>query len=131
LKDAGDGKLKVGAEADLLSESNIKQGLRTNLLGKSIHCYSSVTSTNEVAMGLVSAGAVEGTVVIADEQTEGRGRQGRSWSSPKLGGVWMSVILRPPTSFEPVSLLTLVAGYSVAMAVRELTGLEAMIKMAQ
>src|SRR5918996_4414729 len=77
--------------------------------------YPSVTSTMEVAAEAVRNGATEGVVIVADEQTAGRGRLGRSWSSPPRAGLYLSVILRPPhsTGHRVFSLVTLAAGVAV------------------
>jgi len=120
--------VRLLSEPDILSEKEIASGLNTSFIGRAIHCYSTISSTNELAKRLGEKGAEEGTVVIADEQRKGRGRLGRSWFSPKGEGIWMSVILRPQAGLEPVTGLSLVAAYSVATSVRELTGVRATIR---
>jgi BirA family biotin operon repressor/biotin-[acetyl-CoA-carboxylase] ligase len=95
-------------------------------IGGVIHWYETCSSTNVVAKALARQGAREGTVVIADEQTEGRGTKGRAWFSPRSRGLYASVILRPPSS--DVCLLPLVAGVAAAEAVRSSVGLEARLK---
>ncbi|MBU1083501.1 MAG: biotin--[acetyl-CoA-carboxylase] ligase, partial [Candidatus Omnitrophica bacterium] len=74
------------------------------------------------------SGAPEGTVVIASSQSKGKGRMGRKWISPKNGGLYLSVILRPPADINEVPSLTLVAALSVSRAIKALTGLDAGIK---
>ncbi|MFQ5905274.1 MAG: biotin--[acetyl-CoA-carboxylase] ligase [bacterium] len=120
--------VRLLSEPDVLSEREIAMELKTSFIGRAIHCYSTIGSTNDLAKRLGEDGAEEGTVVIADEQRRGRGRFGRSWLSPKGEGIWMSVILRPQAGLEPVTALSLVAAYSVATSVRELTGMRATIK---
>jgi BirA family biotin operon repressor/biotin-[acetyl-CoA-carboxylase] ligase len=97
-----------------------------------IHRLEQTTSTNDVAARLAETGAPEGTVVIADVQTAGRGRHGRTWNSPAGAGLYMSLILRPAgtlaESHSPAALLTLASGVAVAEAVRARTGLPAEIK---
>jgi len=89
-------------------------------------------STNDVALTLAAEGAAEGFVVIADEQTSGRGRQGRAWHSPAGSGLYVSIVLRP--SLAPrdgvriTSLLTLAAGVALAEGVEAVTALSAEIK---
>jgi BirA family transcriptional regulator, biotin operon repressor / biotin---[acetyl-CoA-carboxylase] ligase len=89
-------------------------------------------STNDVALGLAGEGAAEGLVVIAGEQTSGRGRQGRAWHSPAGSGLYVSIVLRP--SLAPrdgariMSLLTLAAGVALAEGVEAATALSAEIK---
>lgn len=84
----------------------------------------STTSTNDVAADLASKGAPEGTWVLAEEQSAGRGRRGRAWASPPGAGLYLSIIFRPPSS----SLLTLMAGVAVATGVQAATGLTPSVK---
>ena len=86
-----------------------------------------VSSTNDVARQLAEAGWPEGTVVVAAEQTAGRGRFGRRWESPR-GGLWFSVLLRPALGPEDISRLPIVAGLAVARALRSSFGLEIELK---
>jgi BirA family biotin operon repressor/biotin-[acetyl-CoA-carboxylase] ligase len=95
-------------------------------IGAVIHWYETCASTNDLAKALAKQGAWEGTVVIADEQTGGRGTKGRAWFSPRSRGLYMSVILRPVMG--DVSLLPLLAGVAAAEAVRSSVGLEAGLK---
>lgn len=74
------------------------------------------------------AGAPEGTVVIAEQQTAGRGRRGRQWESPARAGLWWSLLLRPSTPVARQGWLPLVMGIAVARAVREATGLDVRLK---
>lgn len=87
-----------------------------------------VDSTNLWAKELAEAGAAEGTLLVADRQSDGRGRRGRSWSSPAGESIYMSLILRPEILPEQASMLTLVMGLSVVQACRQLYGLDAWIK---
>lgn len=87
--------------------------LRERWSRESVHLYGSVDSTNERARELAESGAPAGTVVAAREQTEGRGRAGRTWHSPPDVGVYLSVLFRPDRIENPV-LLQLVAGLGVA-----------------
>ena len=96
---------------------------RLGLFSQRVHHHEVVDSTNEVAGLLAQAGAPEGTVVIADAQTAGRGRQGRAWHSPKGLGLYASLVLRPAERppippFRSVSLLTLGTGVALADALR-------------
>ena len=95
-------------------------------IGAIIHRLSSCSSTNDAAKGLAQEGAEEGTVVIAGEQTAGRGTKGRTWHSPSGQGLYASVILRPRR--KDISLLPLVAGVACAEAIREATGLDVRLK---
>ena len=73
-------------------------------------------------------GAPEGTVVVAEEQTAGRGRRGRSWESTSRAGLWLSVLLRPTTAVERLGWLPLVVGVAVATALRSEAEVEARVK---
>lgn len=88
----------------------------------------SVDSTNTYAKTLARQGAPHGTVVLADCQTGGRGRMGRSFSSPKGQGIYCSVILRPKARPEQLMHLTAVMAEAAARAVEESTGLQPQIK---
>ena len=88
-------------------------------LGCCIEYFDSTDSTSTVARRLAADGAVEGTVVIAETQTKGRGRLGRSWASPPLRNLYLSIVLRPPIAVADAAQLTLVAGLAVAEAVSE------------
>ncbi|MDO4620534.1 MAG: biotin--[acetyl-CoA-carboxylase] ligase [Lachnospiraceae bacterium] len=87
-----------------------------------------VDSTNEVIKRAAAKGEPEGFLSVAEEQTAGKGRSGRTWISPKAGAVYFSFLLRPEQPPQNAASLTLAAGLSVAQAVREQTGLDAMIK---
>ena len=87
-----------------------------------------IDSTNREARRLGDAGAMEGTVVIADCQTGGKGRLGRTWFSPSGTGIWMSILLRPELPPKKVAGITLMAALSVCRAIRSATGLNTQIK---
>ena len=118
---------RLAASPDFLYPVELQHGLSTCLIGKEIHRYEFLTSTNEEARRLADEGAREGTVVIAEKQTAGKGRMGRSWFSPP-GGVWLSLILRP--DFQPLRAagITLMGAVACAEALRETEGVEARIK---
>lgn len=111
-----------------LTEAEIKSGLRTLLLGRKVYSLASVDSTNTLAFRLAEAGAEGGTLVVAEQQTRGRGRMGREWHSPSEVGLWASLILRPRLLSHQISQLTLLAGLAVARAIRTCTGLPAVLK---
>jgi len=100
-----------------------------DIIGKEIICLETATSTNDVAMELaVQRENPEGIVVIADTQTKGRGRFGRTWISPPGVNFYFTVILRPPIPPHEAALITLMAAVAVVSAIREYTGLKAGIK---
>jgi BirA family biotin operon repressor/biotin-[acetyl-CoA-carboxylase] ligase len=96
----------------------IRSLLKTEVLGKVIYSFGEVGSTNEVAFELAKNGAPEGTVVITDSQTKGRGRLGRKWISPPRVNLYMSVVFRPKIAVEDAPLLTLVASIALVEVVR-------------
>ena len=108
-----------------LSPEAIAQNLATRLIGQRIIYYPSVTSTNELAKVEARRGAVEGTVIVAEEQTAGKGRLKRAWLSPR-GSLAFSVILYP--SLEHLPSLIMVASLAVAHGIKAVTGLESGVK---
>ena len=88
---------------------------------------STVDSTNAYALTLAAAGAPDGSVVTADEQTAGRGRRGREWHSPE-GGLYLSYIVREPSAMPRPALITLAAGVAAARAIARATGYDAELK---
>ncbi|BCV20099.1 bifunctional ligase/repressor BirA [Moorella sp. Hama-1] len=116
------------ATPDYFYPEEVAAGLETSWLGRTLYYYDEVGSTNQVAKELADGGAPEGTVVIADCQTGGRGRRGRNWLSPARKGIWFSVILRPRVAPVQAPQLTLLAAVAVTAAVRERTGLPLGIK---
>jgi len=113
---------------DKLLPAEIQSGLGTQILGKDIRYFDSVTSTMDVAFQLGFEGADEGTVVCAESQTKGKGRLGRHWTSPKGKGIYMSVILRPSLAPADVAQLTLLSAVAVCEAVGKFCGIPAKIK---
>ncbi len=101
-------------------KSGIQSLLKTESLGLDIRFYESVESTNNLLKSLAHAGAVHGTVVIANEQTRGRGRLGRAWESMADKGIWMSVLLRPPLHPGSVQTITLAVAVAVCRAIEPL-----------
>lgn len=108
---------------DILAPSLIKMDVGEGKIGHRILHYFRTDSTNRVAMALATKGAEHGTVVVAEEQTAGRGRLGRVWYSEKSSGIYVSVILRPPLAPSAAPMLTLMAGLAVHVAIRSATGI--------
>ena len=99
---------------DRLSETEIRANLgEVKLVGRKLCCFERVDSTNAYLKRAASEGVVDGTVAVADEQTGGRGRRGRSFQSPAGKGVYLSVLMRPPV--EPNRLLPITGFVAVAM----------------
>jgi BirA family biotin operon repressor/biotin-[acetyl-CoA-carboxylase] ligase len=108
---------------DILVPSMLRGELGDNPIGRHIIHYFRTDSTNAVALKLASEGAEHGTVVVAEEQTAGRGRLGRVWFSEKFSGIYTSVILRPPLAPSTAPVLTLMMGLAARKAVSAVTGL--------
>lgn len=106
--------------------------MRLGLFADGLHYFATVSSTNDLAMRLADAGAGEGTTLVADAQTAGRGRRGREWFSPLGSGLYVSVILRPaacdPSPAWLASRIPLVAGVALAEGVRASSGLPVELK---
>jgi len=100
---------------------------KTKVIGQKIHYFAEVTSTNDVAKKLATKGAEEGTVILAETQTQGKGRLGRRWLSPK-GGIWLSVILRPKIPAKDSYQLTFMTAVAVAKTIRKMFEVNAEIK---
>ncbi len=91
--------------------------------GREIFFHREIDSTNSELIRLARSGAPEGTVVTAESQTAGRGRRGRRWHSPAGGGLWMSLLLRPPRSLPLPGGLSLAAGLACARAIQDRFGI--------
>jgi len=112
---------------DALLPDEIKAGLKTRIMGREVAYHKETTSTQEIAKALASQGVAEGTIVVAETQSGGRGRVGRQWSSPQ-GGVYFSMILRPDMKPSEALRLPLVAGVAVAQAIKRNTKLAPKLK---
>lgn len=113
---------------DILSKSEIESRLDGGWIGSQVYFAEEVDSTNTWGKRLAEEGAPHGTLVVADEQTQGRGRRGRSWQSPKGTNISMTLILRPDLEPARASMLTIVMGLSVAQGLKELLKLPVQIK---
>jgi BirA family biotin operon repressor/biotin-[acetyl-CoA-carboxylase] ligase len=113
---------------DSIDEKEIRSRLHTQWLGKEIYYQKSVDSTNSWAKRLAEEGKPSGTVVVADVQTNGKGRRGRSWETPERMSVPLSILLRPDFAPEKASMLTLVMGLSVVQALENAVSLQCSIK---
>ncbi|MDH4161813.1 MAG: biotin--[acetyl-CoA-carboxylase] ligase [Nitrospirota bacterium] len=118
---------RITAEPDCIRPGELKRLLGSSIFGRNIQYLTESASTNTLAMELASRGAEEGSLVIAEVQTGGKGRMGRSWVSPK-GNLYFSAILRPAVSPHQAPLMTLVGAVAVARALRKVPGIAAAIK---
>jgi BirA family biotin operon repressor/biotin-[acetyl-CoA-carboxylase] ligase len=103
--------------------------LRTSLIGRRTYLYQTVESTQTIALALAEQEIdnLHGTVIVAEHQTKGRGRIGRSWISP-CGGIWLSIILKPKIKNSQITVLPLLSALSVCDVIKKMTKLNAKLK---
>ncbi len=116
------------AAPDLLIPGEICAGLHVARIGRKVVCYRETGSTNDAAFKLAEEGAEEGTVVIAETQSRGKGRLGRHWQSPAGMNLYCSVILRPPIPPVMAAQLTFLSAVAAARAIEAVTRLRPSIK---
>jgi BirA family biotin operon repressor/biotin-[acetyl-CoA-carboxylase] ligase len=119
---------RLESSPDRLFDFEVKTGLNTKFLGKKIIYFDSLSSTMDMTMQLGLQQASEGTVIIAESQTKGRGRSGRVWYSPKYKGLYFSLILRPQILPTEAPILTLLTAVSICEAIHDNCGIDAQIK---
>ncbi len=114
---------------DDFSAAGIRSGLNTKVFGKTdLYFYDEIGSTNDRAMELAERHSPEGTIVIADSQSRGKGQMGRTWHSPRGTGIYLSMILRPAVPPRDALKITLLCAVAAAETLIQLTGLEVRIK---
>lgn len=119
-------KITIDEDKDLLTYDNISYKLNTNIIGKKILHFETIESTNNYAKK-IALEELDGTVIISEEQTKGRGRVGKQWYSKSGEGIWMSIILKPNIIPQKAPFITLIAGASIVKALNKL-GVETFIK---
>lgn len=119
---------RLSGKSNRLSGELIRQALTTEKIGRVLTVLDETESTNTEAKNLAGQGAVHGTAVVADRQTAGRGRMGRSFESPSGTGIYMSVIVRPDFAIDFAPMMTSAAACAVAAAVEKLSGSPTQIK---
>lgn len=118
---------RMSSEPDLLLPERVEGLLKAGIIGKSIDYHERCDSSNEVAKRLARKAGKEGSIIVCEEQSAGRGRLGRKWVSPR-GGVWVSVILKPSIPPEEATKLGLLSSLSVGKTLRKLYRLDACLK---
>lgn len=113
---------------DILNEYEIGCNLNTGFIGRHVQYFNVIDSTNNYAKKIAEEGCAEGTIVVADRQTSGKGRLGKLWDSADKKGIWMSIVLRPSVAPGEVQIITLGASVAVVNAIYETTGIKAGIK---
>jgi BirA family biotin operon repressor/biotin-[acetyl-CoA-carboxylase] ligase len=119
---------RLVSSPDRLFPFEVGRDLNTKFVGKKIYYFDNLASTMNVAMQLGVEGSPEGTLVLSESQTKGRGRLGREWFSPKYKGIYLSLILKPKILPAEASMFTLLAGVSISEAIKEMASLDAHIK---
>jgi BirA family transcriptional regulator, biotin operon repressor / biotin---[acetyl-CoA-carboxylase] ligase len=114
--------------SDALRPEEIRKQLASSRLGKRIHYFSEIDSTNRLAFKLASQGGEEGEIVLAERQTEGKGRLGRRWFSPPSSNLYLSIILRPRLEPADAPQLTLTSAVALADTVHAFLGRPPAIK---
>lgn len=117
---------RLTKKIDLLDADRISRSLKTRWLGRDMRVFDEVSSTNAAAIDLVS-GCPNGTVILAETQTRGRGRLSRPWASPP-GGIWMSLVLKPAMALNHVYQINMAVSVALCRALSSLFGLDAGIK---
>ncbi len=102
--------------------------LSTRVLGRELVVFNRITSTNDFLKRLARRGAKEGTTILADEQTAGRGRLGRKWQSPPGKGLWFSLLLRPQLPIAKVGVLSLALAALIAETLTQQCGMDFRVK---
>ena len=119
---------RLEAAPDSVGVNELTSILQTRWLGKKIYYYDTIDSTNTEAKRLAEEGADHGALIIANEQTGGRGRRGRGFQSKAGDGIFMTLLLKPKLFPNKASMLTLVAGLAVIKGLERATGVSCQIK---
>jgi BirA family biotin operon repressor/biotin-[acetyl-CoA-carboxylase] ligase len=119
---------RLVSKPDKWQVAELLQGLKTKVLGQKVHVYGEVSSTQTIAHALVASGASEGTLVLAEAQTAGRGRMGRAWHSPAGKGIWMSLVLTPKVPVYFMPQLTLLSAVALCRSIQKVCHVDIGIK---
>ena len=118
---------KLISKPDLLLPWEILDGLQTNVIGQKIYYFDTIDSTQSFALKLSEKPHENGSLVIAERQTRGRGRLNRKWVSPK-GGIWLSILLRPNFEISQVSLFPIMTSLALSIAIEKILKLKPKLK---
>ena len=127
-KSAGRGQRQSAQDSDILDATSLQQLLTTQVFGRTMYILPSTTSTNDIVKDLAQHGAPEGTAVVAEHQTQGRGRHGRSFVSPAGVGIYVSLLVRPQADLQRLPQLTLAVAVATAEALAEYSALPVRLK---
>ena len=110
-----------------ISLNKILPHLKTTTIGRHFKYFTTLDSTNTYCKLLAEKNYPEGTIVISEEQTKGRGTKGRIWSSPKGSGLWISILLKPKITTSDISKITLITSCALYETFKKL-GINSQIK---
>lgn len=119
---------RLKTSEDILSREEILSSVKGQWAGKEVLYFAETDSTNTEAKKAAENGAPHGTLAVAEHQTGGKGRRGRTWDSPGGTGIFMSLILRPDMAPTHASMLTLVAALAAAKGIEACAQVESLIK---
>jgi BirA family transcriptional regulator, biotin operon repressor / biotin---[acetyl-CoA-carboxylase] ligase len=124
-------KQKIGyrleSNTNMLLPWEITAGLKTKTFGRQVYYFDSIDSTQNQAMKMASDEASDGTVIIAEKQTSGKGRLGRKWISPK-GGIWLSIILHPKFDISVITLFPIASALALSNAIEKTLNIKSELK---
>jgi BirA family biotin operon repressor/biotin-[acetyl-CoA-carboxylase] ligase len=118
---------RLESNTDLLLPWEITSGLKTKVFGKQVYYFESIDSTQNQAMRMASNSANNGALVIAEKQTNGKGRLGRKWISPK-GGIWFSIILHPQFDISVITLFPIASALALSNAIEKTLNIKSELK---
>jgi len=118
---------KLHSDTTLLLPWEISDGLQTDIIGRKVYYFDTIDSTQNFALKLTQKPHENGSVVIAERQTKGRGRLNRKWISPK-GGIWLSILLRPNFELSQTSLFPMVTSLALAISIEKILKLKPELK---
>ena len=118
---------RLESSTDMLLPWEITSGLKTKIFGKQVHYFDSIDSTQNQAMKMTLDEANNGTVIIAEKQTSGKGRSGRKWVSPK-GGIWLSIILHPKFDISVITLFPIASALALSNAIEKTLNIKSELK---
>ena len=118
---------KLISNSELLLPWEITSNLKTKIIGKQAYYFDSIDSTQNQALKMAQDVANNGTVVVAAKQTEGKGRDGRKWESPK-GGIWISIILHPKFDISITTLFPIASSLALSIAIEKVFSIKPELK---
>jgi BirA family biotin operon repressor/biotin-[acetyl-CoA-carboxylase] ligase len=127
-KSAWHDQCQSSRDSDVLDATALQRLLTTQMFGRIMYILPSTTSTNDVVKDLAQRGAPEGVAVVAEHQTQGRGRHGRSFVSPAQVGIYVSLLVRPQVDTHRLPQLTLAMAVATAEALEEYSALPVRLK---